>query len=447
MRFEEMKQALIDAAKRAGLDQYEIYYQMEESVSAETLKDEISSFASSVGGGVCFRCIVDGKMGYASGELMTVEAMEDLVTAAISNARCIDNDDEVFIFGGSPSYAKLESREVKLTDAKTVRDTALALQKATYDESDKVGDGTQSVAVSVTTEITLCNSNGLSLSNRVGMSGAYVMPVARDGEDAQESFEFGLGTTYEELKDLPQKAVRGALDKFGAGFVESGKYDVVIDGDQFRSFLSTFSPVFSAKNAQLGLSLLSGKEGETVAAPCVTLVDDPMRDGCPMQTPFDGEGVATARRNVIENGVLKTLLYDLTTAKKAGVESTGNGQKGSYASPVAIAPYNFSVALGNASDEELFAAVGNGIYITECKGFHAGANAVTGDFSIESAGFLIRDGKRAAPVKSFTIAGNFFDLLKQIDRVGNNVKWGIPGGFTVFGSPNVLVRNMSIAGK
>ena len=448
MIFEAMKQALIAAAERAGLDQYEIYYQREESISAETLKDEISSFASSVGGGICFRCIVDGKMGYASGELMTEEAMEDLVHAAISGARCIDNEDEVFIYAGSPAYAKLEEREVKLVEADVIRDTVLELQKETYAASDKVGDGTQCVTMSAVTEIRLYNSNGLSLSNRVGVSGAYAAPVVREGEEAQEHFEFREGRGgIEDFDGLPSLAVTGALDKLGAGSVESGKYHVVFDGKQFRSFLSTFSSVFSAKNAQLGLSLLAGKEGEKIAADCVTVVDDPMRQGCPMQTSFDGEGVATARRNVIENGVLKTLLYDLTTAKKAGVQSTGNGQKGGYSSPVSIAPYSFGICAGDATQEELFAAIGEGIYITECKGFHAGANAVTGDFSIESAGFMIRGGKRAEPIKSFTVAGNFFDLLKQIDRLGNETKWGIPGGFTVFGSPDVLVRDMSIAGK
>ena len=447
MMFEKMKQALIDAAERAGLAQYEIYYQMEESISAETLKDEISSFASSVGGGICFRCIVDGKMGYASGELMTAEAMEELVSNAVSNARCIDNDDEVFIFAGSPAYAKLPEKEVKLTDPTVVRDTALALQKATYAASDKVGDGTQSAMISAVQEIRLYNSNGLSLSNRVGMSGAYAMPVVRDGEEAQEAFEFGRGSSMEDFADLAKKGVQKALDKLGAGLVDSGKYDVLFDGTQFRQFLSTFSPVFSAKNAQLGLSLLAGKEGEKIAADCVTLSDDPMQKDSPMQTTFDGEGVATARKNVIENGVLKTLLYDLTTAKKAGVESTGNGQKGGYSSPVSIAPYHFAIEAGDKTEEELFAAIGNGLYITECKGFHAGANAVTGDFSIESAGFVIRDGKRAEPVKSFTVAGNFFELLKEIDLLGNEIKWGIPGSFTVFGSPNVVVRRMSIAGK
>jgi len=447
MLFEKMKKALVNAAERAGLKEYEIYYQREESLNAETLKDEISSFSSSVGGGICFRCIVDGKMGYASGELMTEEAMEELVACAISNARCIDNDDEVFIFAGSPAYQTPTAPEAKLFDAGAIRETVLELQRRTYAESDRVGDGTQSVVLSVVEERRLCNSNGLELSNRVGLSGAYAAPVVREGEEAQENFEFCEGASIEDFADLPAKAVRGALDKLGAGTVPSGKYHVVFDGRQFRSFLSTFSPVFSAKNAQLGLSLLAGKEGEQIAAECVTVVDDPMREGCPMQTPFDGEGVATARRNVIEGGVLKTLLYDLTTAKKAGVESTGNGQKGGYSSPVSIAPYNFGIMAGDSTQEELFAAIGEGIYITECKGFHAGANAVTGDFSIESAGFMIRDGKRAEPIKSFTVAGNFFDLLKSIDRLGNETKWGIPGGFTVFGSPDVLVRDMSVAGK
>ena len=447
MMFESMKKALIAAAEAAGLAQYEIYYQRGESISAETLKDEISSFASSVSGGICFRCIVDGKMGYASGELMTADAMEELVKSAISNARCIDSEDEVFIYAGSPAYAKLPEREVKLLDATLVRDNALELQKKTYATCDKVGDGTQTVMLSATEEIRLYNSNGLDLSNRMGMSGAYVMPIVRDGDEAQENFEFSLGTKMSDFEHLPQKAVQGALDKLGAGLVDSGKYSVLFDGRQFRQFLSTFSPVFSAKNAQLGLSLLAGKEGEKIAADCVTLVDDPMRAESPMQTSFDGEGVATARRNIIEGGVLKTLLYDLTTAKKAGVESTGNGQKGSYASPVSIAPYNFGICAGTADQDELLRAVGNGIYITECKGFHAGANPVTGDFSIESAGFMIRDGKRAEPIKSFTVAGNFFQLLKQIDLLGNEVKWGIPGSFTVFGSPDVVIRDMSVAGK
>ncbi len=446
MLFEEMKQALVAAAKRAGIEEYEIYYQVGESVSAETLRDEVNAFASSVSGGICFRCIVDGKQGMASGELMTADAMEELVASAVSNAACIDSDDEPTIFPGSPAYAELPKSNFTLTDASVIRENALRLQKEVYAASDKVADGTQSVALSSAEEIHLCNSYGLELSNRMGMSGAYAMAVVRDGEEAAESFEFAEGEDYEKLAHLPKEAVTTALDKLGASVAESGKYDIVFDGREFRSILSVFSAAFSAKNAQLGISLLAGKEGTAIAAPHVTIVDDPMREGAPIKTNFDGEGVATARRTIVENGVLNTLLYDLTTAKKAGVESTGNAHR-SYASPVSIAPYNFAIQAGDASLDELFAKVGTGIYITECKGLHAGADAVTGDFSIESAGFMIRDGKRAEPVKSFTVAGNFFELLKEIDTLGNEIRWGIPGGSTVFGSPDVLVRNMSVAGK
>jgi PmbA protein len=172
-----------------------------------------------------------------------------------------------------------------------------------------------------------------------------------------------------------------------------------------------------------------------------------MREGVSIQTNFDAEGVAAYRKAIIENGVLKTLLHNRETAKAQGVESTGNASKGSYASPVAISPYAFCMEAGDKTKDELFAMAGNGIYITELKGLHAGANAVTGDFSIESAGFKIEDGKLGGAVKSFTIAGNFFDLLKSIAALSNEVDVAITGGFTTFGAPAVLIHDVSVAGK
>ena len=252
MLFEKMKKALVNAAERAGLKEYEIYYQREESLNAETLKDEISSFSSSVGGGICFRCIVDGKMGYASGELMTEEAMEELVACAISNARCIDNDDEVFIFAGSPAYATPTAPEARLFDAGKLRETVLELQRRLYAESDKVGDGTQSVVLSAVEERRLCNSNGLELSNRVGLCGAYAAPVVRDGDEAQESFEFCEGTSIEDFAELPAKAVRGALDKMGAGTVPSGKYTWCSTANSSVAFFPPSPPCFRQRTCSWG---------------------------------------------------------------------------------------------------------------------------------------------------------------------------------------------------
>ena len=246
---------------------------------------------------------------------------------------------------------------------------------------------------------------------------------------------------------IAKKASEGALKKIGAGSVPSGKYNIVISGKQMRSLLSAFSPAFSAKNARMGLSLLAGKEGQVIASEIVTLTDDPMREGNDIVTPFDAEGVATYRKSVIEKGVLRTLLHNLESAHFAGVESTGNASKGGYSSPVGISPYSFCIEGGDLSFDELLGVCGNGIYITELKGLHAGTDSVTGDFSLESAGFMIEDGKITKAVKSFTVAGNFFTLLKDVAALSDKVDTGVPTGFTSFGSPDVLIRDMSVAGK
>lgn len=447
MNFDAVKDCLIAEANRAGLDEYEVFFMESSERSTETLKDEISSFSSGACGGVCFRCVVDGHMGSASTELLTEDEMRALVARAIEGAGIIENDDKAILFEGSEYYEKVENEDLFENDTAKLKSIALQVQKETYEQDSAVSDGTQSGVFSNEIRIVLMNSKGLHLSNTASISGAYVQAVVQRDGVAQEAFDFAVGLEEASLKKLSAHAVKEALSKLGATEIDSGKYDVLIDGKQMRSLLSAYSAVFSAKNAQKGLSLLKDKEGEVIAAPIVTLVDDPMREGCPMKTPFDGEGVATYRKTVIENGVLNTLLYDLTTADRAGVPSTGNGQRASYAESVGISPYSFYFAPGTVSDDEMLSSVNNGIYITGFKGLHAGCNAVTGDFSIESEGYRIRDGKISEAIKSFTIAGNFFDLLKQIEALGDRVKFGLPSGFTVFGSPDVLIRDMSIGGK
>lgn len=442
MNFTEIKDIISAACEKFGVEEYEIYYTVGEDISAETLKDEVSAFSSGESAKVNFRCLVGGHMGYASSSYFVADELEDLVVRAKENAGAIENDDVVVIFKGSESYAKTTAPEPVVVDAGELKNKALELQRATYATDPSVVDGTQTVALSFRNEIYLYNSHGLELSNRVGMSGCYVEAVVNKDGESRNNFEFAENINSEDAAKLPAKAVQGALDKIGATVIPTGKYDVVIDGAQMRSLLSAFSSAFSAKNALLGMSRLAGKEGEKIAADIVTITDDPMREGCPVQTPFDDEGVATYKKTIVENGVLKTMLYDLTTAIKTGKTTTGNGRRGGN-----IAPYNFGICAGNEAQEELFEKVGDGIYVTGVKGLHAGANAITGDLSVESEGFLIKDGKKAGPIKSFVISGNFFDLLKGIDSLGNEVKWGIPSGFTVFGSPDVLVKGMSVAGK
>lgn len=446
MDFNSVKEYLFEAAKQAGLDEYEIYFMESDGISAETLKDEISSFSSAVSGGICFRCIVDGKIGNASTELLTKEEMAELVERAKNNAKYIENDDKAIIFKGSPEYAKISPVNMANSDAAKIKSVALELINKTYEQSEYITDGTQTYAVQEKTKMILANSHGLYLENEVGVCGALVQAVVSKDGESQYGGDIETGFDAEKLEQLPKQAIDEALSKVGAKEIPSGKYDIIFDGKQMRALLSAFSSVFSGRNAYLGLSLLKGKEGEKIGADCLTLIDDPMYESSPMQTSFDGEGVATYKKNVIENGVLKTLLYDLASADKIGRESTGNGIRSSYSSAVSISPYHFYIKGGEQSDEQLFESLGDGIYITELKGLHAGANAVTGDFSIESAGFEVKNGKIGSAIKSFTVAGNFFEFIKNIEAFSNNVKFGFPAGFTVFGAPNTLIRGCSVAG-
>ncbi len=446
MNFDAVKNRLIDEAKRAGLDEYEIFFSEGNSISTETLKGEISSFASQTDGGIGFRCIYNGQMGIASTQLFTEDEMAELVCRAIENAKNTESTDKAIIYKGSESYAELDLPEIPEADAALLKEKALDLYGKLSAESEYIIDGTQTGAVLTREKTVLINSYGLNLSNDVGILASYVQPVVQKDGESQYGFVIKEALEGEQYDNMVKEATDEALAKIGAVEIESGKYDIIIDSHSMRSILSAFSSVFSGRSANLGLSLLKGKEGEIVASDCVTLVDDPMYVGSLMQTAFDGEGVATYKKNVIEAGVLKTLLYDLASADTAGKESTGNGRRGSYASNVTIAPYHFYIAGGECNEDELLQKLGDGIYITELKGLHAGANAVTGDYSIESFGFRVRDGKKCEAVKSFTVAGNFFELLKSIEAVSSNVKFSAGAGFTNFGAPDVLIRKMSVAG-
>ena len=445
MRFDEIKELLFEAAKQAGLSQYDVYYCFADDESAQALNGEMDSCSSGRSGGVSFRCAVNGRIGSAATQSLEKAEIVKLVERAIANAAVIEADEEpVFFEGADPSaYRAVTVTPPELPGVATLRHTVMELQQKLYAASPMMTDGTCSAAGAAKVAVALANSNGLCLAREAGAVFTYVEPIVNDGKEP--SFGSASAPTLSTDTDIVQKATDEALARLGAGAVQTGKYDVIFDARQVRTLLSAFSGIFSGKNALLGLSLLKGKEGEQIAAECVNIVDDPFYPENTMQCPFDAEGVPTKEKHLIKNGVLQTLLYDLTNAKKAGVSSTGNAARG-YADPVAIAPYCLRIEAGAYTPEALLERLENGLYITELKGLHAGADAVTGDFSIESAGFLVENGKRSRPVHSFTVAGNFFQLLTSIDGVANNVEMGMCAT-TVMAAPDILVRSLAVAGE
>jgi PmbA protein len=240
--------------------------------------------------------------------------------------------------------------------------------------------------------------------------------------------------------------VHGALKDGMTSWVPTFIANVFSVSPAASSLLSTFADVFSADAAQKGLSLLARREGEQIAAACVSLIDDPFHEKGMSGKPFDAEGVATQKKALIEGGQLKTLLHNLKTAHKQGVQTTANASKGSYAAPVAVAPSNLFFAPGEKTPEEILEAVGDGLLITEFEGMHAGANTITGDFSLGAKGYKVEGGKKTSAVNQITVAGNFFGLLSDIEAFGADLTFEPSGGASAFGSPTALVKALSVAG-
>ena len=448
MDFQEFKQAVIAQAEKLGIADYELYYQAAESTSVGAFQHALNQFTSSIEGGVCFRAIVNGKMGYASTEELSREQAEAAVGRAAENAAVRESEEPVFLGEGGQSYEPLPLTPYALPGTQELITAVLDTQEKLYKADPAVIDGCSTQGISESSRIAIYNSRGLDLHYENNVSGMVVGAVVTAGREMAHDYQIKLGELGRiDTGALAAKAAAAAKGKLGGEAAPTGVCPVVFDPEAMSDLLQTFCGVFSSENAQKGLSKLGSSEGEMIASDCVTLVDDPFHPDNPMPISFDAEGSPTARKHVIENGRLVTLLYNLKTAAVAGKKTTGNASKAGYDAPVAVRPFTLYLAPGAYSEEDLLEKAGNGVYINSLGGLHAGANPVTGDFSLQSAGFLIENGKKTKSVKSFTVAGNFYDLLKKITAAADNVTLPSAMGMTAFGSPSVLVEDLSIAGK
>lgn len=449
MNYQEFKNAVIKCAADNNITDYELYYSKSDDTSVETFKDEVKGFSSANNMGICFRCIINDQTGYASTEIMSLEEAESIVERAIENAKSLESDAPSFIHKQGDTYLTYEKEEAVVPTAANLVDFALDLQKELYKQDERVIDGTQAIAGYGSVERAIYNSNGLDLTDGSSFDYCYGFAIVSDGKEMYTGMEIASGKLADFDKvEVAKEAVKDATDTIGYTSVPSGQYTVVFSNKVMSSLLSTYSSVFSAESAQKGLSLLKDKEGEVIASEIITLTDDPMYESALTKATFDDEGAATYKKDIIENGKFTTFLHNLATAAKAGVKTTGNGFKASYASPVGVNHYSFYINPVKGSLEDLFAEAGEGIYITSVEGMHAGANPITGDFSLSSGGFKIENGKKAGPIKGITVSGNFLQLMKDISSVGEDLKFN-PGALGAHrcGSPSVLVKGMNIAGQ
>lgn len=447
MNMDQFIQALLAQAKEAGIEAAEVYLASGDSFQAMAMQGEITQYTVHSTRGLSLRGIYQGKIGYAATEAMDEAAIEQMVQAVQESAMLIEDEDIQEIYRGESSYPTVETYQPALDLVPEERKLSFALEveKRAKALDPRIAQVGYNIVSTNSSSVHIVNSYGMDLSHRDNMALAYVSVVAKEGERVSTGGAYQVERDFEKMnaEKLATEAVEEALFMLRAAPVPSGTYRALIDAKCMPDFLGVFSGVFSAENAQKGMSLLAGKEGESIASPVVTLMDDPLLSGGLASRGFDDEGVAAKTKAVIERGKLTTLLHNLKTARKAGIQSTGNAAKAGYAGAVDISPSNFYIAPGEKTPAQLMKEMGEGLVITEVSGLHAGANPVSGDFSLIAQGYTVKDGKKDQPVEQITVAGNFYQLLQNIRAVGNDLTF--PG--SPIGSPTVDVGEISVAGK
>ena len=438
---------LFSKAQEEGFSEYEVYYVDRESLSISVYKEEVEKYNLNNSAGLSFRGKFGDRIGYSYTEILDEDAIEMLVKKAKENVLAIENNDIQFIYEGDKEYKEISTYHEELEDipADKLINIAISMEKEAKKYCNKV-ESFSGCSVSYSSgNYGIINSKGLNLSNKSNLLTAYVVPIVKDLDKMYDGCGYVVAKSLNDVKPdkIAKMGVDEALSKIGGTSIASGNYKVIINNEAMVSLLSTFAGIFSGDAVQKGLSLLKDKEGEIIAADIVNLVDDPHLEDGLASVSFDDEGVATLKTYLIKNGKLNSLLHNLKTANKAGVKSTGNGFKSSYASPISVSPTNFYIEPGINSLEEMTKKINKGLIITDFAGLHSGANSITGDFSLAAKGFYIEDGIKTHPVEQITVAGNFFTLLNNIEEIGSDLKFPMSS----VGSPSIVIKELSIAGE
>ncbi len=330
---------------------------------------------------------------------------------------------------------------------------------ADIDVDRHVGDARAAEAAARAVDPRIVNSEGSSsdsqltrvaYANTAGFAGDYQRaghslvssPIAAENGEMQTDYWFAVARRRSELESpesVGRRAAERALAQLGGKRIATCEVPVIFDPPTARGILGNLAACVSGYAVYRQSSFLAEKLGERIASDAVTIIDDGRLPGGLGSKPFDGEGLPTGRKTVVENGILRSFLLDHYSARKLGLASTGNASRSAGSAP-GVAPTNLWIEPGAQSLDELVQTMGRGLLVTKL--FGHGFNPVTGDFSRGAAGVWIENGEAVHPVEEITVAGNLADMLADIDAVGNDLLW-----MGSVAAPSLRVSRMTVAGE
>jgi PmbA protein len=444
MNYIELAERLVKKSLALGAGSAEVFIEQNRNLSIQVLKSEIETIEEASSQGAGFRVFVDGKMGFSHCNDFSNRSLEDTISKAIAFARLSSPDENNILTDDrgvtpveglyDPDIAA-EPMEKKINMALELEKLAMKDPRITKSSGAGYGEGES--------EIFIANSNGILKKYKSSGCSLGVSVVAEKGDQKNTGGEYCSRVFFADLKSLDEIAAiasRRAWELLDPVMISTQRASVIFDPDVARSLLGGIITAINGERVLQGASFLKDHLNKQFASSLLTMIDDGTRQRSLGSAPFDGEGVPTIKNILVQNGILKSFIYNAKAASRAGVQSTGNASRGGFSSLPGIGTHNVYLETGKYTQDEIIANTKKGLFLKEVTGY--GIDAVNGNFSGGASGFWIANGEIVSPVKGVTIAGKAFDILNGIDMMGNDIDMNM-----TFSAPTFRVADMQIGGK
>ncbi len=416
--FQDALTDLITQARAAGADAADAVLASGTSLSVSLRLGAVEHLEQEEGRDLGLRVFVGRRSAMVSSTALDPNGFKLLAERAVAMARVVPEDPYAALAedARSPDAADIAAldlvddaqpdAEALIARARLAEDAARAVHGVTNSEGASAGFGRS--------EIVLVTSAGFAGRYRRSSHSVSATALAGTGTDMQRDYDYSSASHLSDLEDaeaIGRVAGEKAVARMNPGRPATAKLPVVYDPRIASSMLGHLSGAINGASVARGTSFLKERMGQRIFAPGIDIVDDPCRVRGPRSRPFDGEGLPTATRALVEDGVLQTWLLDTRSARQLGLSSTGSASRGTGGPPSPSAT-NLFLRPGAMTPAELMGDIKLGLYVTELIGM--GINGLTGDYSRGAAGFMIRDGAIAEPVAEITIAGNLVEMFAHL---------------------------------
>jgi PmbA protein len=441
----QLTDAMLDAAKKAGADAADALAVDGISLSIEVLNGALEHAERSEGVEIGLRVMVGQRQACVSSSDTRPETLQEMADRAVAMARLAPVDPTIGLAEpgmlsdlrdnsgldmndptGDPDPAHLEAMALRAEAA------ALAVEGISQVQSASAGYSRRRIQLAAT--------NGFSGGYARSDHGVSCVAITGEGTGMERDY-FGDGRNHAADLMAPEEIGRIAAERTiaraGARKPPTGAYPVIYDERISSGLIGHLLAASNGSSIVRGASWLRDALGEQVLPKGLSLIEDPHRPRTSGSKPFDAEGLPTARRAIVEDGVLTGWTLDLATARKLGMTSTANAARGTSAPP-SPSVGNVALTQGELGREALLAEMGTGLLITSMIG--SSINATTGDYSRGASGFWVENGEIAYPVNECTVAGNLRDMLRTI-RPANDARIHLSRVV-----PSLLVEGLTIAG-